>query len=258
MASEDNCSSSATASAADVSSNGGFSHPRESSWEFLSEGKEESLASSISLGDAVDKASSNSSTKATNGSVHHSEDGTGVHSNGTAHHHGVGDHTDCIQKNGGAGGNGRDICNGESSSTVLNNSSNYGGTINNYSSNNSSTSCNNVVHRRTKPTLEEREAALKKFGLPTELPSLRDIRKALPPHVFESSAWRSLYYVAKDAVIMLVLFLLAEHLWSCPHTPRWLLWIFVPVYWLVQVRQSLTLKLNVHSGLRCPENHVRS
>ena len=87
---------------------------------------------------------------------------------------------------------------------------------------------------KNNPSPEEKDAAFKNFNLPTDLPSLGDIKQALPPHVFESSLSRSMYFVLKDAVIISVLFLVAEFLWSS-ELPDLVLYPCIFAYWILQV-----------------------
>lgn len=70
--------------------------------------------------------------------------------------------------------------------------------------------------------------------LPGNLPSIVDIKRALPSHIFESHVSTSLYYALKDIVQVVVTFAVAEWLWSSSLVPFWALWVLLPIYWLLQ------------------------
>lgn len=72
------------------------------------------------------------------------------------------------------------------------------------------------------------------LSLPRKLPSIVDIKAALPPHVFERNAMTSLYYAFKDFAQVILLFLLAEWVWSSSLLPTWGLLVLLPGYWLLQ------------------------
>ncbi|KAK7480593.1 hypothetical protein BaRGS_00028169 [Batillaria attramentaria] len=91
-------------------------------------------------------------------------------------------------------------------------------------------------------TREEEEAAaedpddeiLGKLPIPRKLPTIVDIKRALPQHVFQSRMSTSMYYAVKDLVQVAGMFLLAEWVWSSSLLPTWALWLLLPVYWLIQ------------------------
>ena len=88
--------------------------------------------------------------------------------------------------------------------------------------------------RKNVVSTQEQEEALSKHNLPHTLPSLGEIKRALPSHVFESRVSTSFYYVVKDLAQVVGLYLLAEWLWSSSWLPGWLLWLLLPGYWLLQ------------------------
>ncbi|KAK7098668.1 sn-1 acyl-lipid omega-3 desaturase (ferredoxin)-like [Littorina saxatilis] len=81
---------------------------------------------------------------------------------------------------------------------------------------------------------EAAQEALTEHNLPHTLPSLGEIKRALPSHVFESRVSTSVYYVVKDVAQVVGLFLLADWLWSSCVLPTWVLAVLVPGYWLLQ------------------------
>lgn len=60
-----------------------------------------------------------------------------------------------------------------------------------------------------------------------DIPSLMEIKRVLPPHAFQSSAWRSMSYVVKDVTIVSALFCFG--IYVCPSMP-----ILYPLYWMAQ------------------------
>lgn len=101
--------------------------------------------------------------------------------------------------------------------------------------------CNDVITAATaeevapKTTLEEESSdILSTLSIPRQLPSIVEIKLALPPHVFQSTVRQSMYYVVRDAVQIAGLFLLAEWVWSSNFLPTWLLWVLLPFYVLLQ------------------------
>ncbi len=55
--------------------------------------------------------------------------------------------------------------------------------------------------------------------------SLKDVKEAIPPHCFESSAIRSLAYFFWDIFVISVLYVIADYLDS---------WFFWPIFWVMQ------------------------
>ena len=93
----------------------------------------------------------------------------------------------------------------------------------------------NVVRHATDDTeLDETDALLAKLSIPRILPSIVDIKRALPRHVFEASVKMSMFHAAKDVVLIAVLFSAAEFFWCCHWLPTWLLVCFLPAYCFVQ------------------------
>ncbi|XP_076453701.1 sn-1 acyl-lipid omega-3 desaturase (ferredoxin)-like [Babylonia areolata] len=80
----------------------------------------------------------------------------------------------------------------------------------------------------------EGEALLNKLPIPRNLPSIVDIKRVLPQHVFDPQVSTSMYYAARDIVQVVVLFLVAEWLWSSGVLPLWCLLLLLPIYWLLQ------------------------
>ncbi|KAH9489001.1 fatty acid desaturase (DSD1) [Bulinus truncatus] len=74
--------------------------------------------------------------------------------------------------------------------------------------------------------------ALAKVNLPKKLPSIVEIKKALPSHCFESNTSLSIYYMIKDFVLVAFFYVLVEWTWEVfPPVAQ----IFItPVYWLLQ------------------------
>ncbi|XP_076471797.1 sn-1 acyl-lipid omega-3 desaturase (ferredoxin)-like [Babylonia areolata] len=87
---------------------------------------------------------------------------------------------------------------------------------------------------RPKGKSPEQEEVLKQHSLPPSLPSLGDIKQALPSHVFESRVSTSLYYVGKDLVQVAALYVVGDWVWSSGWVPAWLTWWLIPAYWLLQ------------------------
>ncbi|KAK7480592.1 hypothetical protein BaRGS_00028168 [Batillaria attramentaria] len=75
---------------------------------------------------------------------------------------------------------------------------------------------------------------LGKLPIPRKLPTIVDIKRALPQHVFQAPVSTSMYYAVKDLVQVAGMFLLAEWVWSSSLLPTWALWLLLPVYWLIQ------------------------
>ncbi|CAL1547813.1 unnamed protein product [Lymnaea stagnalis] len=73
---------------------------------------------------------------------------------------------------------------------------------------------------------------LAKVNLPRKLPSIVDIKKALPAHCFESNVSLSIYYMIKDFILVALLYILVEWTWEVfPPVAQ----IFItPLFWLVQ------------------------
>lgn len=75
---------------------------------------------------------------------------------------------------------------------------------------------------------------LSTLNIPCKLPSIVEIKRALPPHIFEPTVSQSMYYVVRDIMQVVGLFLLADWLWSSNFLPTWLLCILLPFYLLLQ------------------------
>ncbi|MCD9641951.1 Delta(12)-fatty-acid desaturase [Datura stramonium] len=70
--------------------------------------------------------------------------------------------------------------------------------------------------------------------VPTSKPpfTIADIKKAIPPHCFKRSLVRSLYYVAKDVILVFIFYYIAAtYIQSLPSPYYYLAW---PIYWAVQ------------------------
>jgi omega-3 fatty acid desaturase (delta-15 desaturase) len=80
----------------------------------------------------------------------------------------------------------------------------------------------------------ETEALLNKLSIPRNLPSIIDIKRALPQHIFDPKVSTSMYYMLRDCVQVVVTFLVAEWVWSSGLLPTWLLLVLLPAYWLLQ------------------------
>ncbi|GFO35846.1 delta(12)-fatty-acid desaturase [Plakobranchus ocellatus] len=71
-----------------------------------------------------------------------------------------------------------------------------------------------------------------KHNLPQQLPTLIEIKKAIPKHCFESSTKLSIYYMCKDFLQVVCLFLLCEWTWQV--LPISVQFVITPLYWYVQ------------------------
>ncbi|KAL8618947.1 hypothetical protein ACOMHN_020366 [Nucella lapillus] len=92
-----------------------------------------------------------------------------------------------------------------------------------------------TVEKRVTEKKAEKDEALKRHNLPPDLPSLSEIKKALPSHVFESRVGTSLYYVVKDLAQIGGLYLLGDWVLTSGYIPAWISWlVLLPGYWLVQ------------------------
>ncbi|XP_035827452.1 omega-6 fatty acid desaturase, endoplasmic reticulum [Aplysia californica] len=74
--------------------------------------------------------------------------------------------------------------------------------------------------------------ALAKVQLPRKLPSIVEIKKALPSHCFESSVSTSVYYMVRDFILIAMAYYLIEWTWEV--FPPIAQVVFTPVFWLVQ------------------------
>ena len=81
---------------------------------------------------------------------------------------------------------------------------------------------------------DDHDTLLNKLAIPRNLPSIVDIKRALPQHVFDPHVGTSMYYAVKDIAQMVALFWLAEWIWSSRLLPVWLLLFLLPAYWLLQ------------------------
>ncbi|KAK7090820.1 sn-1 acyl-lipid omega-3 desaturase (ferredoxin)-like [Littorina saxatilis] len=81
---------------------------------------------------------------------------------------------------------------------------------------------------------DENDALLDKLSIPRNLPSLVNIKRALPQHVFDPHVSTSMYYAFKDFVLVAATFLLAEWTWSSGLLPTSALLLLLPLYWLLQ------------------------
>ncbi len=88
-------------------------------------------------------------------------------------------------------------------------------------------------------TLTEKEEAEAEESVPKEVPTILQIKRALPPHVFRPSLGRSLYFVGKDVSLVAALYL--SLLWlegvaGEEQVLRQVLrYLVYPVYWFLQV-----------------------
>ena len=80
----------------------------------------------------------------------------------------------------------------------------------------------------------EAETLLNKLSIPRDLPSIVDLKRALPQRVFDPHVSTSMYYAVKDIAQVVVLFLLAEWVWSSDLLPTWLLLTLLPAYLMLQ------------------------
>lgn len=80
----------------------------------------------------------------------------------------------------------------------------------------------------------EREMLLNKLPIPRNLPSIVDIKRALPQHIFDPHVSTSMYYAIRDIAQVVVTFFVAEWLWSSSILPTWSLIALLPAYWLLQ------------------------
>lgn len=92
--------------------------------------------------------------------------------------------------------------------------------------------------------IEERKNSPQKA--PTSQPpfTLSDIKKAIPPHCFEKSLIRSLYYVFHDLILIYILYYIAAtyfHLLPSPYS--YLAW---SAYWIAQGCVSTGIWVNAH------------
>lgn len=76
------------------------------------------------------------------------------------------------------------------------------------------------------------EDALTKHNLPKQLPSIIDIKKAIPKKCFEPILSLSIYYMCKDFFLVVCLYLLSEWTWRVLPVSTQL--VITPLYWLVQ------------------------
>uniref|UniRef100_A0A0B7BB71 Fatty acid desaturase domain-containing protein n=2 Tax=Arion vulgaris TaxID=1028688 RepID=A0A0B7BB71_9EUPU len=74
--------------------------------------------------------------------------------------------------------------------------------------------------------------ALAKVNLPRKLPSIVEIKKAIPQQCFESNTPLSIYYMIKDFVLVAGLYLLVEWTWTV--FPPATQFVITPLYWLLQ------------------------
>lgn len=70
-----------------------------------------------------------------------------------------------------------------------------------------------------------------------ELPfTIGTLRRAIPPHCFERSVWKSSAYLAVDLAVVALLYWGSTFIDDFPLAARCLLW---PAYWFFQVRSNL-------------------
>lgn len=69
-------------------------------------------------------------------------------------------------------------------------------------------------------------------GVPKSVPSITELKKALPAHCFKPSLAMSLYFVVKDLAMVLVLYLVMVLMEQQPYVILTLL--YMPVYWYLQ------------------------
>ena len=81
---------------------------------------------------------------------------------------------------------------------------------------------------------DDAETLLRKLSIPRNLPSIVDIKRALPQHVFDPHVSTSMYYAVKDIIQVVVTFLVAEWVWSSDLFPTWLLLALLPIYLMIQ------------------------
>ena len=85
-------------------------------------------------------------------------------------------------------------------------------------------------------SLARRSTAVTEKRVPTAKPdfTIGTLRKAIPPHCFERSLWRSSAYLAVDLLIVALLYLGSSYVYQ-PAVPRWLAYgLLWPMYWFFQ------------------------
>ena len=89
---------------------------------------------------------------------------------------------------------------------------------------------------QTSDIMENREEKSVEPSVPTDVPSIGELKKSLPPHCFTPSLSLSFYYVLKDLAIMASLYASMIVLTEGPLSMPWLIKSLVvyPVYWFLQ------------------------
>lgn len=71
-----------------------------------------------------------------------------------------------------------------------------------------------------------------KMGVPTNLPTITDIKQAIPAHCFDPRIPKSMYYVFRDIISMIALYAMSE--WCINNLPPSAVIVHVPLYWFLQ------------------------
>ncbi|CAG5116500.1 unnamed protein product [Candidula unifasciata] len=87
----------------------------------------------------------------------------------------------------------------------------------------------NAVDTISSPRADQ---AVEKMSLRRKLPSIVDIKKCIPPSCFKSSTPLSVYYMIRDFLIIVFLYILIEMTWQ--HLPYAVQLLVTPAYWLLQ------------------------
>ena len=78
---------------------------------------------------------------------------------------------------------------------------------------------------QTSDIMENREEKSVEPSVPTDVPSIGELKKSLPPHCFTPSLSLSFYYVLKDLAIMASLYASMIVLTEGPLSMPWWFWI---------------------------------
>jgi len=76
-------------------------------------------------------------------------------------------------------------------------------------------------------------------AIPTNIPSIVELKKALPKHCFQPILSRSIYFVVKDLLIVASLYAGIRTVDSVGVNAPLIKFIAYPIYWYIQVRSKV-------------------
>ena len=79
----------------------------------------------------------------------------------------------------------------------------------------------------------ENKPSSSNLNLPSNVPTLVEVKKILPRHVFQPDLLTSMYYVAKDFTIIITLFVSILFLEYSPYY-KCIKYLAIPMYWYLQ------------------------